>query len=458
MTSSSPVVEQPGGLVRKWLRRAEIDRAVVFIVLTRVWQILAAPVTLLLIVRYFSPEMQGYYYTLGSLLALQTFFELNLQLVIVSVVSHEWSHLELDADGRIVGDPRALSRLVSIGRLIFKWYAVAASLFVVTVSIGGYIFVSASSRSAVHYWQGPWLAWVFLTGLTLWLLPFNALLEGCNQLAAVNRLRLSQAFFSSLVLWLTISAGGGLWAGVAAATIVVLRDAYMLLVQFRKFFEPFYRFPTREVVVWSTEIWPMQWRLAVSGVCQYFAFSLFNPVMFSAHGAVVAGQMGISMTAVSAIQTLAASWVTSRVPRFGALIAKRKYEELDHLFVRVCSIACGVGAFGALAFWLIVYELNALGHPYARRFLAPLPIGLFLFGSVLMQVAGCLSSYLRAHKREPFAILSLVTSTVLGLLVWLLGTRYGPIGAAVSYLGVWAFILVAVSVVFVRLREEWHRD
>ncbi len=58
--------------------RLGIDRAVFYGILTRAWQFLAAPVTLLLIASRFSPEQQGFYYTMGSLLALQVFFELGL--------------------------------------------------------------------------------------------------------------------------------------------------------------------------------------------------------------------------------------------------------------------------------------------------------------------------------------------------------------------------------------------
>jgi len=224
---------------RSLLRQAEVDRAVLFGLLTRFWQMLTGPVTLLFIARYFKPEIQGFYYTFASLLALQAFVELGFYLVIINVSSHEWARLQLNIKGRIVGEPTALSRLVSLGRLTFKWYAVASAIFVVGVGGFGFLFFSQKHYSNIA-WQAPWVVLVLLTGFVLWGLPFNSLLEGCGQVGTVNRFRLSQAILETVVLWTTLAAGGGLWAAAASAGVRFLRDLYLLLVQYRRFFEPFF--------------------------------------------------------------------------------------------------------------------------------------------------------------------------------------------------------------------------
>ena len=36
---------------------------------------------------------------------------------------------------------------------------------------------------------------------------------------------------------------------------------------------------------WKTEMWPFQWRIAVSWVCGFFISQLFNPVLFRYRGA-----------------------------------------------------------------------------------------------------------------------------------------------------------------------------
>ena len=64
-----------------------LNRAVAYLLVARVWQFLAAPVTIFLIYRYFSKTTQGDYYLFVSLLAAQAFFELGLNNIIVLMAS-----------------------------------------------------------------------------------------------------------------------------------------------------------------------------------------------------------------------------------------------------------------------------------------------------------------------------------------------------------------------------------
>ena len=74
---------------KKFLRWLEVDRAVMFAVLSKVWSLFAAPITLLLIAYFLVPEVQGFYYTFLSLIALQSFVGLGFYIVITQFASHE---------------------------------------------------------------------------------------------------------------------------------------------------------------------------------------------------------------------------------------------------------------------------------------------------------------------------------------------------------------------------------
>src|SRR5688572_27314580 len=103
---------------------AKQRQALVFGFTWRSWQLLATPITLFLIAHYFDAQLQGYYYTFASLLAIQSFFELGFSIVILNCAAHEWVDLSRGADGAICGDERAKERLVSLGRLAFVWYTI----------------------------------------------------------------------------------------------------------------------------------------------------------------------------------------------------------------------------------------------------------------------------------------------------------------------------------------------
>lgn len=439
---------------RRWLALLEIDRAVFYAILLRIWQLLAGAGTILLMAHFFSGELQGYYYTFASLVAMQTFFELGLNIVVINVCSHEWAQLELDKTGTIRGDARARSRLISLGRMLFRWYGVASFLFMVVAGAVGVYFLSAQEEVGVD-WQAPWLTLAIMSGLLLWTLPFNAVLEGCNQVATVNRFRLIQAITANAAVWTVMILGGGLWAAVAATTARLICDLYLILVHYRDFFAPFFSPARGERISWKEEVWPLQWRLAVGGIFSYFAFFLLTPVMISYHGAVVAGQMGMTWTVVTAIQAAAMAWVQTRAPRFGMLIQNRNFSELDRAFRRVTLLAALAMVLASGTFWVLLRGLHAFHFSIAERLLDPLPTALLLLAAFVELLASSLVYYVRAHKQEPFLVVNVISNCLVGLLVWRLGSWYGPTGAALGLLAEHALFTLPVHwLLWVQCRRQ----
>lgn len=442
-------------IIKRILAYTEIDAAVVFSLLTRGWQSLAGIITLLLIVQYFSSELQGYYYTFASLLALQAFAELGFFLVIINVASHEWAHLKLGKDNEITGNIDSLSRLISLGQLVFKWYAFASVIFVIVVGVVGYIFLSQKTTNID--WQGPWLAMVFLAGLLMSTLPFISLLEGCNQVKAVNKFRLTQGVLASMALWLTMVSGGELWATVSASGIAALYTIYFLMWKYRKFFRSFFKNINGKKMLWKKEIWPMQWRLAIQGMIGYFMFSFFVPVIFQYHGAVEAGKIGLTWQIVATLQLLTLSLVQTKVPKLGIMIAKKDYDSLDRLWWKITISSMVFITIAGSLFVLSIYVLQALDIYISERLLGILPTGMFVVALIFAHFTQCCAAYLRAHKKEVLTLPGVVTGLVAGVLIWWLGRVYGTTGAVMAYMIVTLFIsFPAVVYIWHRSRIAWH--
>ncbi len=440
------------------LRRMQMTRAVLYGVLTFSWRFISGPVTIFLIGTYFTPELQGYYYTFSSLLALQIFVELGIGTVIIQFASHEWSQLKLDNQGRIVGDPQALSRLVSLGRFIFRWYLVAALILIIGLGIGGYYFFSKSPQSQLN-WVTPWLVLCVLTGTNLWLVSVWSLLEGCNQVSRVYAFRMVKGVLISLSVWTAISMGAGLWtAPVATAASLVLALAY-LSRRYWRFFSSFWSGISGPRFNWRSEILPMQWRIAVSYLSGYFTAWVFTPLLFHFHGAVVAGQFGMTWRLIISVAGLAMMWSKPRAPQFGMLIARKDYAELDRRFFRIQIVATFVLICGALAVWLLTYILTAIDHQFATRLLPPLPAGLLALGVIASNFCAPMSVYLRAHKREPYMGVTVTLGIVTAFFAWLLGSRFGATGVAMTYAGVSIFIALPTGLwIWSRCRAKWHAD
>src|SRR5271166_363256 len=115
--------------IRYWMRKVlGLDRAVGFTILARFWSSAAGLVTVALIARFLSLAEQGYYYTFGSLVAIQMIFELGFSFVILQMASHERAQLSISSEYQITGDAVAHARLASVIQKSVRWYSIAALL------------------------------------------------------------------------------------------------------------------------------------------------------------------------------------------------------------------------------------------------------------------------------------------------------------------------------------------
>ena len=455
--AGSPGSDSTGGVSwRRWMMRAGVDRAVLYSVLSVGVRALAGPLTAFLIAIRFSPPLQGYFYTFSSVVALQVLVELGLGQVILQFASHESARLQVGERGALSGDPAALSRLYSLGRLAFRWYAMGRLLVAAGLGVVGALLFS-NRPEAQSAWEGPWVALCVITALRLPLLAGWALLEGCNQVASVNAYRLGEGVLISLATWAAILLGGGLWTAPVGAATGLMFALLFLGLRYRRFFSDLIAAPRDERVDWRNEMWPLQWRIALSWMAGYLMFSLFTPVLFHTQGSALAGQMGMTLSFVGAVSAVSSAWISTRAPTFGALIAGGRYAELDRLFVRLTIVSTGVAVLGAAAVWGGVLLLSRSGHPLALRVLPPAPTALFLAATVLVQVTVPQSAYLRAHKKEPFMLLSVVSGLLIAISTVILGTRFGAMGMASGYLAVAGLVVLpGGTMVWVRCRREWH--
>jgi O-antigen/teichoic acid export membrane protein len=439
--------------MRLW---AGMDRPVFYTAMGRAWTLFSGPVTSFIFVpHFFTPEAQGYYYTFGSVVALQVFLELGFSQCIVQFASHEFAHLRFQPGGALEGDSRARARLISLGRLSLKWYAVMTLLVVIGLGVGGYLFFSLKHDASVS-WAWPWWSLCLATGATLAILPIGALLEGCNQLAFIYGLRTLSAMVGSLIIWLALWGGLGLFSGTAVVLAAMLIATIAYAWRWPGLLKELWRAPKGETISWRREIWPFQWRIAISWLSGYFIFNFFTPVLFYFHGPVVAGQMGATMQLVNSLNALAYAWVGTKAPRYGMLISRRQFEELDHLFFKSTAQAVGICAAGGLA--LLAGLMFVQAHfAMGARFLGVGPTSLLVLATVVNQVIFSQAVYLRAHKREPFMWLSLVNGMATALLVVVLGWFFNAWGVCVAYCFVQVAILAWAWAVWKHCRRTWHQ-
>jgi hypothetical protein len=437
-----------------------IDRAIAFTVLARIWSSSAGLVTVLLIARFLTRAEQGYYYTFSSLVALQIVFELGFSFVILQMASHERAHLSISPHLEISGDPVAHRRLASVFQKSVRWYSAAAILLALFLLAAGSWFFSAHHQGAdAVAWRVPWYANAIAATVTFQLDPILSFLEGCGFIANVARLRFWQAGVGSLLAWSALILHHGLFApammivGTASTAIVWLFGKRRLLLGLLRFD------PGRDRIHWWREVWPFQWRIAVSWLCGYFIYQLFNPVLFAYRGAVAAGQMGMSLSLANALQAVAISWLNTKAAPFGSLVARRQFSELDHRFFRALWQSIFVFFAGSIVIVAAVVFLNWKNMHFADRLLNPACIAGLLLATAVNVVVFGEALYLRAHKQEKFLLNSILGALLVSPSAYFLGRFYGAQGIVAGNLAIALLMgLPLGTYVFLKYRRLWHME
>jgi hypothetical protein len=420
----------------KALRALGMDGAVTYAFLARAANIAGSAGTVLLIVHYLSPAEQGYYYTLLSLVSLQIVFELGFSFVVQQLAAHECVHLELGADGAVSGDAAAHARLASALQLTVRWYTMAAVVMGLLLAPMGLLFFTrhAAAGAAQVHWQWPWMAAIAASMAGLWCIPYYSFIEGCGYVRDVAAMQLRQAIAYAALAWAAMVLHHGLFAPALVIAGQVGIGLHFLYGHRRLLFGLLRDAPHKAALHWRSEVWPFQWRIAVSWMCSYFTVQILIPIVFALRGPVEAGQVGMSLSITGYMSVLALAWTSTKATPFGFLIARREFARLAQLFRRAVAQSMAVFAAIALLAFIAVGLLPAAAPRLAARMVPVWLFALLVMGAAANHLTQNLAILLRSFKQEPFLGQSLVVAALnLGLAAVAI-PKFGELGAALSYL------------------------
>jgi hypothetical protein len=459
-TDAQPIAPPTEGikcLPRKIAHAVGLDRAIGFTVTGRVLQGLGSVVNVLLILHFLTLPAQGYYYALWSLVALQSVFELGFSFVVLQMAAHERVHLRFDPGGAITGDPIAHVRLASLLQRTVRWYCFASLLMGVSLLIGGTWFFSLhQAPSEPILWLWPLRVAVLACMIAFALGPVLSFLEGCGQVTSVARIRLFQSLASALAAWTAMISHHGLYAPAMVLLSQSIVAAVMLWSR-RSLLLPLLQMPVFDRgISWREEVWPFQWKIAVSWLCDYFIFQLFTPVIFAFRGPSEAGRMGLSINIVTQMSALMLVWMSTKAAPFGSLIARTDRNGLDALFFRsfrqsffLLTAASATVFTGVLAIpWFL---------PRLANRIVPWPVFLLLLLTAIgSHVVQSEAIYLRAHKCEPFLIQSILIALATATSVTFFAKSSGTFGVAVASFVVLGICgTISATLIFLSRRRAW---
>lgn len=427
-----------------------LDKAVLLAAASRSWQSVAGVVSLLCIVHFFTIRLQGYHYAFLSMISAQGLFELGIGIAILSFASHEWSALSFDSTGRAVGDATRLRRLAAIARFACRWYAWMAGLFLLGGSAIGW-FVIGRREAGTIQWLGPWMLVICSASANLFISGALAVIEGCNQIMPVARIRLVQSVLGNLVFWACAAAGFGLWSTGWLMLTMTATAASLVVGRYGRFVVQLYVQEPDSDVSWRSGLFAMQWPLAIQAAAGFFMFSFFVPAVFRTSGAHEAGQLGMSLQVVLAILSVAAALITVRQPRLGVLVARGEITNMTADWRRG-SAAALTGYLLVSSAVLVIAHLATLYLPSVRG--RVLGVGAFAmlaaWGLATLSVQ-CLATYWRAFRVEPLGAFSVLPGLASGALIWVGAIWSGATGAVAGAL------LAVLSVTVPLALVGWRR-
>jgi O-antigen/teichoic acid export membrane protein len=387
-------------------QRLGLDRAIAASSATQMMRFITGPVTMLLIIRFLTPEEQGFFYSFAGVVGIQVFLEAGFSQSITQFTSREFAFLRFNRQGLLVGNRASLSRLRSIFHKANRYYKLTAAVLALALASGGYWFFSLKDSHGVP-WMIPWFVASACAGLSFLMTPFWAILEGCNRVAQIAVYRFWQTIAGFVISAICLSLDQGIYTVVWASVFMIVYPLIYLVYRWRRLILQIMRPAGAQQVSWGGEIWGFQWRIAGTWMSRYFLESGIAPLAFHLSGPVVAGQIGMTFQIVRLIGGVANTWTVLKIPHWGALAASGKFQEIEASWFLAARRNVTICALGMGGFMIGLVALIFLWPSASTRFMEPRFAAGFAVGWLLYSVWLVSMHYTRALRKEPYTFLHL---------------------------------------------------
>jgi len=445
-------------LINKLLNYLGIDGAIFYTSLGRILQGLGGIITLILISKFMSKEEQGFYYTFMSVLALQMFFELGLNGILSQFVAHEMAFLRVVDNDHLEGEENNLSRLTSIFHFTIKWYSFFSILLItVLIVVGFFYFHRYAANSYNIHWQMPWLLLSIFTGLNLFLSPITSILYAICKVKDITRFQMLQQLFVMFSVWIALLLEIKLYVLIINVVANILFLIVYFYSHYRKLLKNILLHPITNKIDYWKEIFPYQWKIALSTISNYFVFQCFTPITFAFYGAVVAGQMGMSLMLSNSIYPLVASWCVTKVPLWSSLVARKEFVQLTNSLKTVVKQSIAISLFVISVALTIIYIAYLFKIPIVQRIL-PVELCAILFLAIPFNlVINAWATYLRCNKKDPFMIQAVMGGIFIFLQAYLSAKYFDLPILIMGYTALIAFINFPIAyAIFKTKKREYY--
>jgi O-antigen/teichoic acid export membrane protein len=432
--------------------RLGVDGAIFWSIFNRGLGILKGPFTAFFIVKYLTVQEQGLWYTFGSLGAMTMLVDLGFTQIISQFVSHEYANLKME-EGRMTGRPEDIDRFMSLIRFSVKFYIYIIFIASIILFILGYFYFKSESIFILL----AWYLYTVIGGLGLFGSLLLSIYQGLDKITEIQKNMILSSLAYSLGTWIMLMLHFKIWALVIGSFLNIFVTLFLLHRVAIPLWKQIIKYKVRGKYHFFQETIPLQWRYAISFICSYLIVYLYVPSTFKLIGPVQAGQLGLSLSIITAVSGMANSWIITKVPKFNVLVAQKNYTDLDHLFKKSMTNGVFIQILLSFVSMCLVYGLNYFWPLVGKRFISFNLLGCLLFSQIPQFFITALSLYLRAFKREPFMILLVLNALLMLLSIFLflyLQHNFNFFIYSISVVN-WAFVLMFGIIIFNKKKKEF---
>ena len=403
------------------------------ILLQKGWQAVSGFITALLVAYFLSPEEQGYYYAIGSLLSGYVLLDLGLSGLLVQISARMFPGLEFRPGGHVVPDGIPRSAFLAMAAWSKRWYAKAGLAALFLIPIGFLYFSYAKPGSPEMNWQWPWIFVVISVAVSMPVYPVLSIVEGTGRVAEAYLVRLGHYGLGALLAWSLLAGGLGLYAPAMAPLSVAVVAYGWLYFRYRPLFAA--NSGKERGFSWREQVWPLQRKVALSWLSSYVF--LYSPtlIVFYFLDSAMAGQLGLSIVVANLLGSLCASWLIAKVPLITHLVVQGRAVDSHNLFLAEFRKAFLLMFVAYVVGIVVVAWANEVF--IAKRILPLFELSLLFAVFLIFHSISMFSVYFRARGREVLAI-PIIVATLISLVVACgLAKNYGVPGVLGSFLAIY---------------------
>jgi hypothetical protein len=288
----------------------------------RIVGFLRGPLSLILIITYYSESDQGYWYLFINLGVISTVIDFGLASLLTQKISRVYGREE-DQNSN-----QSITQVYLIIRQFVKYYLILTTIFVIYT-----ILIFLHFLDQYNY---QWLVYGGLLVLQFSLTPLYHIYMGLNKVQVVQSALFKGNLIGSITLLCFLWLGYGLWSLGIAILISVVITGILFLRESQPFWRSLIKIAKKDhSSVAREDLKTAQLDYFLSWTAGIFMYNFFIPYISKVYDIILTGKIGLILSLFSFILSLSVVFAYNNIPRFNIMIERNQIKEAYILYKNI---------------------------------------------------------------------------------------------------------------------------